>query len=884
MATIMTALWFTALTSEDRVSVKPHASPGAARDQLPARRADARSARHAARLPRAAELSRAASKDPDTVDYSTGSVGIGATAPIWGAIARRYAADTAGVPRSTGRQYSLVGDAELDEGAVWEAVLDQSVTDLGELVWIVDFNRQSLDRVVPNISATRLQAMFAAAGWQVITLEVRPVPHRAVRRARRRSPEGSASTRCRTPSTSGCCGARAAELRDRLPGDGDGAADDRARCSTDSTTPTSPGSSAAWAATTSRASSTLSTRSTTPVRRSSSPTRSRATGCRTPATRRTTRTCSSPNSSPSWPQQLGERRDRPVAALPADGSDAAALCARTAERLRRHPVAARRAARRPRGLRPRGEGPQLHPAGAGPAAARPHPARARGGAPRRDRRTGCRVLHQPRRLGQQGRRVVVDVEARLVRRRRRDDPALGRAADRPAHRARHRRGQPRLPARRARRDLEPLGRAAAADRHALRPVRHPGPRALVVRRLRRRSVDPDRHAVRCDARRRGRRAPVDHHAVDRHRAARRRRLRAGVRAGLRVVHARRARPPRPPGRIVELLPPHLPRDRPGHSPPYPPIRRRGSDAAGRSSTAATRCGGSATRVTLVGMGALMPEVLAAADRLASDRHRGRCRSASPVPTGSTVPSAPAAGTASGDAGAGDPAILDQLLPADRAVPDGHRARRPPAHAGVPRRRPGRAQHQPRRSTCATATASWTWWRWPASSGRWRWWWGPSSARRWPCRCSCGWCSGRSTCRSSTSARPSTGSAGSRCCCEAGFLAVVPRPRRRRAARACVLWLFRWLLFRVEFGAGLIKLRGDPCWRNLTCLDYHHETQPMPNPLSAGTSTTCPRPLHKAEVLGSHFAQLVAPVPPLLPQPVAGPRPGSSSPSPRRGWC
>ena len=52
---------------------------------------------------------------------------------------------------------------------MWEAVLDQTVTDLGELVWIVDFNRQSLDRVVPNISATRLQAMFAAAGWQVIT-------------------------------------------------------------------------------------------------------------------------------------------------------------------------------------------------------------------------------------------------------------------------------------------------------------------------------------------------------------------------------------------------------------------------------------------------------------------------------------------------------------------------------------------------------------------------------------------------------------------------------------------------------------------------------------------------------------------------------------------
>src|SRR4029450_6968284 len=66
--------------------------------------------------------------------------------------------------------------------------------------------------------------------------------------------------------------------------------------------------------------------------------------------------------------------------------------------------------------------------------------------------------------------------------------------------------------------------------------------------------------------------------------------------------------------------------------------------------------------------------------------------------------------------------------------------------------------------------------------------------------------------------------------EAGFLAVFLGPAAT-APPTLVLWLYRWLLFRVEFGAGLIKLRGDRCWRDLTCLDYHHETQPLPGPPS-----------------------------------------------------
>jgi hypothetical protein len=102
--------------------------------------------------------------------------------------------------------------------------------------------------------------------------------------------------------------------------------------------------------------------------------------------------------------------------------------------------------------------------------------------------------------------------------------------------------------------------------------------------------------------------------------------------------------------------------------------------------------------------------------------------------------------------------------------------------------------------------------------------------------------------------------------ESGFLAIF-LGNDRTAAPVLVMWLARWLVFRVEFGAGLIKLRGDPCWRNLTCLDYHHETQPMPGPLS-WFFHHLPKPLHRVEVAGNHFAQLVVPFGLFAPQPVA----------------
>ena len=217
MASIMTALWFTALRAEDRVSVKPHASPVLHAINYLLGRLDE------AKLTTLREFGGLQSypsrtKDPDPVDYSTGSVGIGATAPVWGAVARRYVAERH-PDAGTGRQWSLLGDAELDEGACWEAILDPAVADLGELVWVVDLNRQSLDRVVPRLAANRLAGMFEAAGWQVVTVKYGRLLHALFDRPggealRHRidemsNPEYQRLLRC-TPE----------QLRERLPGSG----------------------------------------------------------------------------------------------------------------------------------------------------------------------------------------------------------------------------------------------------------------------------------------------------------------------------------------------------------------------------------------------------------------------------------------------------------------------------------------------------------------------------------------------------------------------------------------------------------------------------------------------------------------------------------------
>jgi pyruvate dehydrogenase E1 component len=217
LVSIMSALYFEHLRGPDRVSVKPHAAPVLhAINYL----LGSLEERYLTELRAFGGLqsypSRA--KDPDPVDFSTGSVGIGATATLWSALAHRYVAGHFEVPRG-GRQVALIGDAELDEGAIWEALIDPMIAHLGEVLWIVDVNRQSLDRVVPDIAVGRTAAMFEAAGWQSITIKygrrLRALFERrggeALRERIDAMPNEEFQRLLRSP---------VAELRERLPGEG----------------------------------------------------------------------------------------------------------------------------------------------------------------------------------------------------------------------------------------------------------------------------------------------------------------------------------------------------------------------------------------------------------------------------------------------------------------------------------------------------------------------------------------------------------------------------------------------------------------------------------------------------------------------------------------
>jgi pyruvate dehydrogenase E1 component len=171
MTTIMTALYFHALRPQDRVAVKPHASPvfhaaqylmgRQSRDQLERFRAFGGAQSYPSRT-----------KDKDDVDFSTGSVGLGVAITAFSALTQDYL-DGHGLldPALRGRMVATLGDAELDEGNIYECLIEAYKHDIRNVWWIVDYNRQSLDATTADRMFDRFDDIFETAGWRVLTLK-----------------------------------------------------------------------------------------------------------------------------------------------------------------------------------------------------------------------------------------------------------------------------------------------------------------------------------------------------------------------------------------------------------------------------------------------------------------------------------------------------------------------------------------------------------------------------------------------------------------------------------------------------------------------------------------------------------------------------------------
>ena len=164
IVSIMTALYFSTLKPEDRVAVKPHASPvfhamqylmgNQTREKMENFRGFGGVQSYPSRT-----------KDIDDVDFSTGSVGLGVAITSFASIVQDYIqAKTWGEDQKLGRMVALVGDAELDEGNIYEALQEGWKNDLRNCWWIIDYNRQSLDGVVREGLFKRVEQIFDAFG------------------------------------------------------------------------------------------------------------------------------------------------------------------------------------------------------------------------------------------------------------------------------------------------------------------------------------------------------------------------------------------------------------------------------------------------------------------------------------------------------------------------------------------------------------------------------------------------------------------------------------------------------------------------------------------------------------------------------------------------
>jgi pyruvate dehydrogenase E1 component len=170
--TLLAALYFDVLRPEDRVAVKPHASPVFHAIQYLMGRQDRHSLERFRGLG-GAQSYPSRTKDRDEVDFSTGSVGLGVGVTLFATLVQDFLRLHHLVPREQphGRMIALMGDAELDEGNVFEALLEGWKHDVRNLWWIIDYNRQSLDGVVSDRLFQKIKDFFATVGWTVVVLK-----------------------------------------------------------------------------------------------------------------------------------------------------------------------------------------------------------------------------------------------------------------------------------------------------------------------------------------------------------------------------------------------------------------------------------------------------------------------------------------------------------------------------------------------------------------------------------------------------------------------------------------------------------------------------------------------------------------------------------------
>jgi pyruvate dehydrogenase E1 component len=172
ITTLMTALYFATLRPEDRVAVKPHAAPVYHAIQYLLGQQTLENLQRFRSLG-GAQAYPSRTKDGTGIDFSTGSVGLGVAATLFASIVQSYV-QSHGLgwdDLRPGRMIALLGDAELDEGNVFEALLEGWKHDVRNTWWVIDYNRQSLDGVVNDSLFQKIQGFFGTVGWQVTTLK-----------------------------------------------------------------------------------------------------------------------------------------------------------------------------------------------------------------------------------------------------------------------------------------------------------------------------------------------------------------------------------------------------------------------------------------------------------------------------------------------------------------------------------------------------------------------------------------------------------------------------------------------------------------------------------------------------------------------------------------